>query len=244
MNGAGAPAARPKRKIGFWPIAWVLFGVTLSFGLGLWQLERLQWKEALLAEMDRQLASPPVPLPAAIEDPAAWNYRPVTVEGVFAHDKTLILMSRTHEGKNGVNLLTPLLREGAPAVLVNRGWVPPDKVEAAARPETLVAGPVTVAGIARTPNPRGWMQPENVPSANQWYWTDVAAMEQAAGVGPLAPVIVEAARGADAKALPIGGQTRIAVPNNHLEYAITWFSLGLTLLAIFAIYVFRRPRAV
>lgn len=231
------------RKIGFWPLFWLLFGVTLTFGLGVWQLERLQWKEALLAAMDRQLASAPVKLPATLDDPAAWNYRPVTVEGFFAHDKTQFLMSRTHEGKNGVHLLTPLIREGAPAVLVNRGWVPLDKQDAAARPETLIANVVVIAGIARTPNPRGWMQPENVPAANQWYWSDLAAMEKAVGLGPLAPVIVEAARGPDPKALPIGGQTRIAIPNNHLEYAITWFSLGFVLIAIFGIYVLRRRAA-
>jgi surfeit locus 1 family protein len=232
-----------KRRIGFWPLFWLLFGVALTFGLGLWQLERLQWKEALLADMERQLAGAPTPLPAAIDDPAAWNYRPVTVEGFFAHDKTLFLMSRTHEGKNGVHLLTPLVRDGAPPVLVNRGWVPLDKREPATRPETLIANVVVVSGIARTPNPRGWMQPENVPAANQWFWTDLAAMEQAVGLGPLAPLVVEAVRGADPKALPIGGQTRIALPNDHLEYAITWFSLGFVLIAIFAIYALRRRSA-
>lgn len=231
------------RKIGFWPLFWLLFGVSLTFGLGLWQLERLQWKEALLADMARQLASAPVELPALIDDPSAWNYRPVTVEGFYAHDRTLVLMSRTQEGKNGVHLLTPLIRDGAPPVLVNRGWVPLDKIDPASRPETLIANVVVVAGIARTPNPRGWMQPDNVPAANQWYWTDLAAMEQAVGIGALAPLIVEATAGSDPKALPIGGQTRITIPNNHLEYALTWFSLGGVLIVIFAVYAFRRRHA-
>jgi surfeit locus 1 family protein len=240
MKDGARAAARGKTRLGFWPVFWVLLGVTLSFGLGLWQLERLEWKRALLAEMDRQLASAPVALPARIDDPAAWNYRPVTLNGVFAHDRTLILMSRIREGKNGVHLLTPLLRDGAPPVIVNRGWVPLDKQDPALRPETLIAGPVSVSGIARTPNPRGWMQPDNVPAANQWYWSDLAAMAQAIGLGPLAPVIVEAGPNDDADSLPIGGQTRLAIPNDHLEYAITWFSLGLVLLTIFGVYLRRR----
>ena len=125
-----------------------------------------------------------------------------------------------------------------PIILVNRGWIPLDARDPAVRADGLPAGMVTISGIARRPPERGWMQPDNESDANLWFWVDVAAMAEAVAVGPVPALILEA--DAAGEALPIGGQTRLDIPNNHLQYAITWFAFAMILLVIYVLY-HRRP---
>ena len=138
--------------------------------------------------------------------------------------------------------MTPLRRTDAgsdePIILVNRGWIPLDARDRAGRAEGLPADTETVSGIARRPPERGWMQPDNEPDANLWFWTDTTAMAKAAAVGPVPALILEADAAGDA--LPIGGQTRLDIPNNHLQYAITWIAFAVILLVIYVLY-HRRP---
>ncbi len=211
--------------------------------LGVWQLERLEWKTALIDRIEARLDAPAATLPAGIADPAAWEYRRVAVEGRFLHDRELYLAGRAHERRLGYHVVTPLVRAdvpGDPVILVDRGWVPEPARDPATRPESLPAGTVRVEGIARLPAEPGWFTPDNRPAANEWYWRDLPAMAAAVGMAPAAPLFLEAAD-RDPDSLPIGGRTRIDLPNNHLQYALTWFALALALLAIYIAY--HRPRA-
>ncbi|MGP1396393.1 MAG: SURF1 family protein [Inquilinaceae bacterium] len=229
------------------PTLIVLPMLTILIGLGIWQLERLKWKADLLDRIETQTASDAVALPADIDDPAAWAYRPVTVTGTFLHDRELYLLPRTHEGAVGVHVLTPLRRTdvGAGAVayvLIDRGWVPMDRRDPARRPAGQVGGVVTVEGIARAPAGRAWMQPDNRPDTNEWFGIDLAAMARHAGVDGFAPVFIEADVAPQPGGVPVGGQTRIAFANNHLQYALTWFGLAAVLAVVYGVYSLKSRR--
>lgn len=216
-----------------------LAAVLVLVALGTWQMQRLEWKTALIARIEARTAAAPVPLPARIDDPAAWDFRPVRVTGRFLHDREMYLSGRTHQGQVGVEVVTPLLRPDGPAVLVNRGWVPLDRRDPASRPEGLPDGTVTVEGIARAPTGPGWMQPDNQPDDNLWFWVDPDAMAAFAGLTQVAPVIVVAAAQEDPGLLPVGGRARLDIPNNHLQYALTWYGLAAVLIVIYVVYHWR-----
>ncbi len=228
-------------RLTLWPTVFLIPALAMLVGLGIWQLQRLEQKTALIARIEAGLSAEPARLPATLSDPEAWHYRRVLLEGEFLHDRELFLSGRTFDGRPGLHVVTPLRRAGAggQVLLVDRGWVPLDRRDRGARAEGLPQGVVPVTGIARVPPKRGWMQPDNDPEANLWFWLDLDAMADAAAVGPVPGLIVEA--DAMAGALPIGGRTRLDIPNNHLQYAITWFSFAVILLVIFVLY-HRRPR--
>jgi len=219
-----------------------LIAVTIMVGLGTWQVERLAWKNALIDRIESGMRAAPAPLPARVEIPADWDFRRVSVTGQFLHDHELDLAARSMNGRIGYQIVTPLKRDDGTLVLVNRGWVPLEKRDPASRPEGLPAGTVTVEGVARVPAERGWMQPDNDPAANMWFWYDIPAMAAQAGAstGNALPVVIEAGAAANPGGFPIGGQTNVNIANNHLQYAFTWYSLAITLIVIYFVFHWRR----
>lgn len=219
-----------------WPTVFALLGMAMLIGLGSWQVQRLFWKLNLIDTVTTQMAQPPVALPADIGDPAQWLYRRVTVTGTFRHDREIHLLAHDSHGRLGYNIITPLVRQdGGGTVLVDRGWVPTDNKDPATRAAGQVPGVVTVNGLVRLPWRQGWFVPDNDPKANVWFWGDLAAMAKAAGVDAPALLI-----GADAApnpgGLPIGGQTRVTFRNDHLQYALTWFALAISLAVIYVLF--------
>lgn len=214
--------------------------VLAMLGLGTWQLQRMSWKADLMQRVAQRVHAAPVPLPAAPEDPAAWEFRPVTVAGRFLHDKELRLVARPRQGQAGYEIVTPLLRDGGGTVLVNRGFVPMDRRDPASRPQGQVEGLVTVAGIARLPQPATLFQPDNTPGADTWMRADSSAMAAVLGLSGVSPLIVEAMPGQAPGGLPAGIEPRVELPNNHLQYAVTWYGLAATLVAIYLLSHRRR----
>jgi surfeit locus 1 family protein len=226
-------------------------------GLGSWQLERRSWKEGLLADMQARLALPPAALADLLPLGPAGNYRPVYAVGVYRHDREMQLLARTHGGENGVQVITPLqltetraaedvasgVRSALDAVLVNRGWVPLAARDPKSRPESLIQGEMVVTGILRWPAAPGLFTPKNDPARGDWYWPEVPAMAQAADLAAMAPAVIELGRASGDltnATLPIGGQTLIDLPNNHLHYALTWYALAAALLGT---YILSQRRA-
>ncbi len=210
--------------------------------LGTWQMQRLGWKEALIAEREAGLAMPAADLPLGFDGDAearAFDFRTVTVTGAFRHDLEQLYGARARANVLGHHILTPLMPENGPAVLVDRGWVPADKVHPASRPEGQLEGPITVRGIARyrAADRPGFFTPDNDPSAGRWYHYDLDAMAAAFGL-ELSPIVVEADARANPGGLPIGGRTQIRLANNHLHYALTWYGLAIGLIGVYI--VFRR----
>lgn len=218
-----------------------VFAVLLA--LGTWQLQRLAWKEALIVERTARAAAAPIALPALIDDPAALEYRRVAVTGRFRHERELYLGGRTYRRQVGFHVVTPLLLDDGRGLLVDRGWVPADRKASDSRAAGQREGLVTVEGLLRAGGWKGtaWLRPDNQAAANHWIWPDLPAMAAAAGLAqPVTAVYLAAGPAENPGGLPRGGLTRVTLRNDHLQYAITWYTLAAALAVIFLLYHARR----
>ena len=220
----------------------MLAALALLIGLGVWQLKRLEWKEGLIAEIETRTKGPPISLKEAVAlareglDP---SYYRVKVEGRFDHTKELYLYAVTGAGV-GWHVISPLKTGDSDLVLIDRGFVPDALRDPSSRADGEIAGAIAVTGIVRMPETQSLFIPDNEPGANHWFWRDVQAMTSAmfpAGTVEVAPFFLEAEKSDVPGGWPAGGQTRLDLPNNHLEYAVTWFLLAAALLAVYGLYV-------
>ncbi|HEU4986300.1 MAG TPA: SURF1 family protein [Rhizobiaceae bacterium] len=220
--------------------------LAVLLSLGTWQVQRLHWKEGLIARIDERIASEPVPL-AEIEAVFAQSgdvdYRPVTLHGRFVHSGERHFLA-THEGQSGFFVHTPLQLADGRYVFVNRGFVPYDRKDPATRPQGQVEGEVEVTGLARAAPAEkpSWIVPDNDPAKNIFYWKDLGAMASTAGLpegAEVLPFYVDADDTPNPGGLPVGGVTLIELPNNHLQYAITWYGLALGLCGVVAAWLLR-----
>jgi surfeit locus 1 family protein len=228
---------RPRQRGLFWPTAVSLALFLVLIGLGSWQLERRQWKQALIAKIAARVGAPPVAFDEAEARARAGDdigYLHVAARGRFLHDKERYLYAPTAAGL-GWHVYTPLELAPGRIVWVNRGIVADANKAPETRAAGLVAGEAEVRGLVRPHPNKGFFQPDNDVAHNLWYWPDVEAMSASAipGIaGP--PVVIDADRWpAVPGGLPQGGVTRLGLPNRHLEYALTWYGLALTLIAVY-----------
>lgn len=222
---------------------WALTLVTILclailLALGTWQVQRLAWKEALVATIDSRVSAAPVPL-AEVEKAAGAGgdieYQPVAVAGTFLHDKEQFFFA-THDGQSGWYVYTPLSLADGRFVFVNRGFVPYDRKDPASRPEGQVEGEVELTGLSRVAEAEkpSFIVPDNDAAKNVFYWKDLREMAESAGLDgeTVLPFFIDAGDAANPGGLPIGGVTRIDLPNSHLQYAVTWYGLALTLVLV------------
>lgn len=223
-----------------------LLSLAILIGLGTWQLERRAWKHDVVARIEARTRAPAVPVEAEAAWPA-WTprdgeYRRVTLEGVYDHAAAVAVHGLAHDQPGrplqGFHILTPLRRDDGSVVVVDRGFVVPElkdrEMGRAARP----AGRVTVTGLVRASESRGWFVPENGPGG--WFVRDIGAIGRAAGLERVAPFYVDAEAGPDPQAWPRAGRTRLALADNHLQYALTWFGLAAALAVVFVAFARRR----
>lgn len=222
---------------GFWPAFVTLAALAVTLGLGVWQVQRLAWKESLIAQAEQAQAAPVIDLNAPDAPPLdTLTWRNVTLRGRFLHGKELHLVGQSPSGEAGYHLVTPLLLEGTDApVLVDRGWAPFKLKERATRPETLTEGVASFTGIVLSPKGKRLFTPENRPEDNLWLWYDFPAMKQAAGLN-FPPAVIAATSATARGDLPRPDPGRPSFRNDHLGYAVTWFLIAACILAIFLIY--------
>ena len=225
-----------------WPTLISVPALIVLVALCLWQIQRLHWKQELIAGREARVAAEPIALPAAGGDPAALDYRRVRLVRAFRHDKELFLGARSLNGNVGYQVLTPFELAGGGAVLVDRGWVPVERKDPASRAEGQLAGPLALDGIVRLAAGKVWMQPDNEPDKNMWFFVDLPAMKAESGVGIRTDLYVDAGGAENPGKYPVGGQTRIQLPNDHLQYAITWGLLALALAVIYVLYHLKLER--
>ena len=224
-----------------WPTLFTVPAVLVMIGLCLWQVQRLYWKAALIAERETRVATI-IPLPATGADLAALEFHRVRLEGAFLHDKELFLGARSHNGNPGYQVATPFVLADGAVILVNRGWVPVERKLPAQRAEGQVDGQVALEGVLRLPTEKAFMQPDNEPQRNMWFFIDLPAMAAATGTPLRGDLYVDAGPAETPGGFPIGGQTRITMPNDHLQYAITWGLLAMILAVIYVIYHLKLQR--
>lgn len=229
--------------LGFMAVLAGLFFL-LFMGLGVWQIERLQWKLDLISRVDARVHAEPVAAPGK-DDWANVNqkddeYRHVTITGTYLNDKEVLVRALTERGA-GYWILTPLRTADGSLTYINRGFVPGDKRELSTRPETQIAGETTVTGLLRMPEPDGFFLRPNDPEKNSWNSRDVAAFAAKEKLGTVAPYFIDADARSNPGNQPIGGLTVVSFRNSHLSYAITWFALA-AMVAGAAVFVWRYER--
>ena len=201
--------------------------LAVLLGLGVWQLERLQWKTALLADVDRAEAGPPQPLP-----PQPAPFSKVEVTGHLRDDLAAyygVDVRNTASGPTmGAQLVTPLERQGADPVLVDRGWLPQGA------PVPPAPDPARIIGYVRPPDHAGLFTPKDDAAARRFYALDPAAIGAALGLGRVAPFTIVALGAPGTLPEPAHALPRPA--NNHLSYAITWFGLAACLVGVFVAF--------
>jgi surfeit locus 1 family protein len=138
--------------------------------------------------------------------------------------------------------VTPLTTDKGETVLIERGWVPETMKLPEARPQGQVAGTVSLTGFIRLPQAKSFFQPDNEPQKNVWFYLAPAEMAQASGLPIRTDLYLDADRAPNPGGYPLGGQTRINLPNDHLQYAITWALLALSLAAVYVIYHLKLER--
>ncbi|HRK17545.1 MAG TPA: SURF1 family protein [Hyphomicrobiaceae bacterium] len=233
-----------------WVTLLALVALGILAGLGTWQLQRKAWKDKLVAQIDARLKEPPKAVtPAQVMTPGAGQlplYTRVTVEGRLLHEHERYLFADGREG-SGFHVLTPLEMAPGRIVWVNRGYVPARLRDPKSRAEGQIAGPTRVTGLVREQGERNAFTPDNDVAGNLWYWRDLPGLTRSAFPGggtDGAPIAIDAeAKPENPGGWPRGGTTLVKLPNRHLEYAMTWYGLGLTLIGVYLAYATGRIRA-
>lgn len=236
--------ARPKQII---LAASVMLALAVLIGLGTWQMQRRAWKLGLIDRIEQRANGESISLTLA---KTLWDrerdveYYRVVLVGRFRHDEERHLYT-IDAGKAGWRVITPLVTAGGDIVLVDRGYVPEELKDPSSRKQGQIAGAVELVGLARAPVPPGWFIPPGDTQRNQWFTRDVAAMAASlpAGQEPrVVPFMIEAEAEPVPGGWPRGGGTRLSLSNRHLEYALTWYGLAVTLVIVASLLARSRMR--
>lgn len=230
-----------------WPTIAAVVVLAILFSLGTWQLQRKAWKEDLIAKIEARSHAVPLPLADAARRVKAGEdleYARVQVSGRFDDGKVAYLFAPGPAGP-GWHVYSAMEPAGGGSLIVNRGFVPDDAKGRIAGPAH--PGEVQITGLLRLPERRTLFTPDNDAGRNIWYWRDLAGMARAMrleGAG-LYPFFIDAEASARPPVAgePQGGVTRVVLSNRHLEYAVTWYGLGLTLIGVYLAFVWQRLRA-
>jgi len=226
----------------------------ILIGLGVWQIERKAWKEGLIADLTQRLAAPPHALPPTRDWPelsaAKDEYRRVTFTAQFDNAREALVFASASafrpdvaDAGPGYWVFTPARLADGSVVVVNRGFVPEARKNPQSRAEGEVSGPVTVVGAMRWPDSRHWFTPADDPARNLWFTRDPAAIAGAKGLSSVAPFYVEQEAPAPPGGLPQPGRLMVSLPDNHLQYALTWFGLAAVLAGSFIAWAAGSGRA-
>jgi surfeit locus 1 family protein len=224
-------------------------GMTIACGvlfailcwLGVWQLERLQWKLALIATVNGHMTAAPVTLDQITAMPADQaQYRRVTLQGHFDHAKEAYVFTTDATGAPVYHVLTPFVTGGGKTLMVDRGAVPKEKLDPVSRAAGQVSGETSVTGVWRAPDAPGLFTPAPDLAHRIWYARDLASIAAADHLALSAPVVIEADATPNPGGWPKGGQTVVTFRNEHLSYAVTWFGLAAMLLGVWFSYHFSR----
>jgi len=219
----------------FWPSFFALPALLILLGLGTWQMQRLDWKNDLIASFEARSSAPPMDLPAADAITADMEFRRLQLLGTFDHSRETLLIGRTYEGNAGFHVVTPFTLIDGRVVLVNRGWVSESYAAPDARPFSLVEGEVAVDAILRFPGRKGYFVPENDPEGGFWFTLVPRQIFDHLGLTEqtVTAVYADALRTSDVVTLPIAARTTLNLRNSHLSYALTWYGIALALIGVY-----------
>lgn len=227
-----------------WPGVFAAIALTILCSLGVWQIERLAWKQDLIARVENRTHAAAQPLPPeqdwAKVNAARDEYRHVQLSGKFHRDHEVFAYALLSDPRGkfsgpGYWVMTPLELDSGAFVFVNRGFVPMDRMDLPTWASEPEGARVTITGLLRLPEGRNWFTPPDDVARRIWQERDPAAIAKAEGLTRVAPFFVDA-DASGPNGLPQGGETRVTFSNNHLQYVVTWFGLALALIAVFVAF--------
>jgi surfeit locus 1 family protein len=238
------PAARPLKRPGPLANVMVLLAFCLLIGLGVWQVQRLKWKTALLAHIAALQSAPAEPIGVVLRRaPAGIDVDFTRVETACPEVETtpVLRLYAINQGLAGYRLITACRLADGPygSILVDRGFIPMPGDDQP-RPIPGKSIDVPVVGVLRSPDARTFATAPNQPAANLWYWRDIAGMARTLGAPRPAPVFLMLESPAPADMTPRPAAVPTNIPNNHLGYAITWFGLAAALAGVYLAVLLRR----
>lgn len=218
-----------------------LAGLAILISLGVWQLHRKEWKEALIASLDRQMGAKPMPLPAQSSDLLLGNaeFRRVVLRAEFIKEARPALLYtgasalRADVKQPGYFVFAPARLPDGRVVVINRGYLPLDSQKEFSEP------PAEVTGYLRFPEKPGWFVSAHDAKGEIWFLRDPQAMAETLHWGPVAPFYIDQEAPVPAGGLPRPGKLTVQLRNDHLGYALTWFGLAVGLAAVFAAWAGR-----
>lgn len=230
------------------PTIFAVIGVIILVSLGVWQLERRVWKENLIASMTARLERAPAPLPSRENWPqltqqtdeyARVRFGAAVLPALEAFVYSAGSALRPDVKGPGYWVFAPARLLDGSIVVIDRGFMPLNSKDAATR---RPVGDVDIVGVMRWPEKPGMFTPAEDRKDNVWYVRDIAAMAAAGKWGRVAPFYIDQEQPVPPGGLPKPGRLMVNLPNNHLQYAITWFGLALGLAAVHALFFVRRLR--
>lgn len=217
-----------------------VLALAVLIGLGTWQAQKIAPKTALLQQIEAGLNAEPAPLPVHLDDPLSVEYRSFEFRGEVLSDNPIRVFGTNLKGRPGYSLYLPVKHQFGRVVFVNFGWVP---MELKTMP-TLPAGQITVSGVLRTSAVAGSFTPPNSEDGKEWFTANVYEMGAFYDLDAkdFYHYRLFAKHEGAPDSLPLGGQVRVSIPNDHLEYALTWYGLAAALIGVFVAFGFNRSR--
>ena len=213
------------------PIIATILGLAILLSLSGWQLKRLSWKKNLIeTRIDRYEKSSKEL--NELKDLSKSEFYKVNVVGSFLNNKEMFMPALSKNGNNGFHILVPIKLLDGKTIIYDTGWVPTHKKEQATRTKNLDENISIKESVIRLPGRKGKYQPDNELENNFWFFVDTEEMSKYLNLNVEKEFYLEAANDGP-EGYPLGGQTRIYIRNNHLQYAITWFLIACTLLGVF-----------
>jgi surfeit locus 1 family protein len=229
------------------PTLWFIPAFAILISLGAWQIERLHWKLDLIAKIHHGLTAPPVGLRDALRanDPAdvdAADYARAVAHGHFENDQEVRFFTTGTEGLPVYHIVTPFALDGGGTLLIDRGFVPMGQDGGEFRKPYEWEGEHVVVGVLRKPSVPNIFTPPADKTKRIVHTRDPRTLATVFGWKNLLPVFMEADAAPNPGGWPKGGQTIVDLPNDHMQYAITWFGLALGLLVVYLTYHRSRGR--
>jgi surfeit locus 1 family protein len=206
--------------------------------LGTWQVQRLHWKEGLIAQRQAGVTGPSIPLPETLSAAKGLEFHHVTLSGEFLNQDELYLHAIASGGTPGYHVVTPFRLTDGNIVLVDRGFVPEDRRDPITRATGEITGPTRITGLLRfSGGDRSWFTPANQPAQDLWFSMNLPAMAASLHLDRVLPLYVDADATPVPGGYPQGGQTNTSLPNDHLQYALTWYGLAVVCVIYYLLFI-------
>ena len=215
----------------FVPLVSFVIALLILLSLSLWQVKRLVWKTNLIEQRVLNFEGEPKNL-FDIKKPIENEFKKVFIEGQLLNNLEFFMPALSKNGNNGFHIIVPMEVEKKKLILFDTGWVPLAKKEKNKRLNNLIKEKKIFTAVIRLPGRKGYFQPDNDNIKNFWFFVEPKLMEETISMKLENRFYLEAVDNGP-NGYPLGNQTRIYLRNNHLQYAITWFLIALSLIGVF-----------